>query len=205
MADKIDLIKDLKPLYQPPSKEPVIVTIPALDFLMLDGSGDPNTSPAYAEAVQSLYQMAYTLKFAIKKATGADFAVMPLEGLWWAEDMGTFQTRDKSAWSWRMMIAQPSLVTPDWFETAKKQALSKKDAASRIAQIRLESYDEGLCVQLMHIGPYDAEAPNIERIHAHALQQGFHLAGLHHEIYLSDPRRSAPEKMRTIIRQPIAR
>lgn len=205
MPEKIDLIKELKPLYQPPTKEPVIVTVPTLPVLMLDGSGDPNTSPDYAAAVQSLYQFAYTLKFAIKKATGSDFSVMPLEGLWWAEDMNTFVSGDKSAWSWRMMIAQAGLVTPQWVEDARKQALAKKDAAPRIADVRFESYAEGLCVQLMHIGPYADEGPNIQRMHAYALQNGYHLAGLHHEIYLSDPRRSAPEKMRTIIRQPIAK
>lgn len=205
MSEKIDLIKDLKPLYQPPTKEPVIVTVPALQFLMLDGHGDPNTSPDYAVTVQSLYQFAYTLKFAVKKDSGTDFVVMPLEGLWWSENMDVFLTREKSSWSWRMMIAQPPLVTPGWVETARKQVLAKKDAAARSAEVRFENYAEGLCVQLMHIGPYDAEGPNIQRMHAYALQQGYRLTGLHHEIYLSDPRRAAPEKMRTIIRQPIAK
>ena len=205
MPEKIDLTKVLKPLYQPSAKEPVIVTVPAIKFLMLDGSGDPNTSPLYADTVQSLYQFAYTLKFAVKKSDGTDFAVMPLEGLWWSENMADFVTREKSAWSWRMMIAQPGLVTPEWVETARKQALAKKDAAGRVAEVRMETYDEGQCVQLMHLGPYDAEAPNIQRMHAYALQQGYRLAGLHHEIYLSDPRRAAPEKMRTVLRQPIAR
>jgi hypothetical protein len=119
--------------------------------------------------------------------------------------MNTFLTGDKSAWSWRMMIAQPGLVTPQWVEEARKQALAKKDAAPRIADVRFESYAEGLAVQLMHVGPYAAEGPNIQRMHTYALQRGYHLAGLHHEIYLSDPRRSAPEKMRTIIRQPIVK
>jgi len=205
MPEKIDLLTNLKPLYQPSAKEPVIAFIPAMQFIMLDGHGDPNTSQEYAATLQSLYQFAYTIKFAIKKSTGADFAVMPLEGLWWSENMDDFVTRDKASWSWRMMIAQPGLVTSEWIETARTQVLAKKDAGPRAAEIHFETYEEGMCVQLMHIGPYDAEAPNIQRMHQYALAQGYRLAGLHHEIYLSDPRRAAPSKMRTVLRQPIAK
>ena len=205
MPAKIDLSKDLKNLYQPSAKEPTIVDVPALQFIALEGHGDPNTSQMYAETVQSLYQFAYTLKFAIKKSSGDDFQVMPLEGLWWSENMADFLTGEKGNWSWRMMIAQPSLVTSEWFEIARKQVLAKKDSAPRAAEVRLEPYTEGLSVQLMHIGPYAAEGPNILRMHTYALNQGYHLAGLHHEIYLGDPRRAAPEKLRTVIRQPIAK
>jgi hypothetical protein len=205
MPITVDLSKDLKPLYQPSAKEPTIVEVPPLTFIALDGSGDPNTSPLYVDTIQSLYQVAYTLKFTIKKSNGDDFRVMPLEGLWWAKDMDSFLNGNKNLWSWRMMIAMPSLVSPEWFELARKQILAKKDAAPRSAEVRMEPYAEGTSVQLMHIGPYSAEGPNIQLVHAYAISRGYRLAGLHHEIYLSDPRRSAPEKMRTIIRQPIAK
>jgi hypothetical protein len=205
MPEKIDLVNDLKLLYQPSTKEPGIVFVPAMQFIMLDGHGDPNISPEYATTLQSLYQFAYTIKFAIKKSTGADFAVMPLEGLWWSDNMDDFLTREKSSWSWRMMIAQPPLVTSEWIETARLQVLAKKDVGLRAAQIRFETYEEGMCVQLMHVGPYDDESPNIQRMHQFAFDHGYHLAGLHHEIYLSDPRRAAPSKLRSVLRQPIAK
>jgi len=130
---------------------------------------------------------------------------MPLEGLWWADDMDTFLTGDKSKWIWTMMIAQPAPVTPTWVEKVRAQLLAKKDASPTLAQVRFESYPEGTCVQMMHIGPYSAEGPNIQRIHEFAASQGYHRAGKHHEIYLGDPRRAAPEKLKTVIRQPIVR
>ena len=205
MPEKIDLTKEYKHLYQPSAKTPVILTVPALNFLSLEGNGDPNNSQLYQDTLQSLYQLSYTIKFALKKAGGIDFQVMPLEGLWWAEDMTDFLTREKSNWLWRMMIAQPPQVTAEWVEKGRLQALAKKDAAPRLREIQFQTYEEGLCVQILHIGPYSAEGPNIQRIHAYALEQGCHLTGLHHEIYLGDPRRTAPEKLKTVVRQPIAR
>ena len=205
MPKKIDLTKEYKHLYQPSAKTPVILTVPAFNFLSLEGNGDPNNSQLYQDTLQSLYQLSYTIKFALKKAAGIDFQVMPLEGLWWAEDMTDFLTREKSNWLWRMMIAQPPQVTAEWVEKGRLQALGKKDAAPRLREIQFQTYEEGLCVQILHIGPYSAEGPNIQRIHAYALEQGCHLTGLHHEIYLGDPRRTAPEKLKTVVRQPIAR
>lgn len=205
MPEKIEMLQDLKHLYRPSPKEPVLVEVPTLNFIALDGSGDPNNSPLYQDTLQSLYQLAFTVKFAIKKAAGQDFQVMPLEGLWWAEDMTDFLTRAKDNWIWTMMIAQPPVVTPEWIETARAQILAKKDPAPRISKVRFIPYAEGTAVQIMHIGPYSAEGPNVQRIHAYAQSQGYHLAGKHHEIYLGDPRRTAPEKLRTILRQPVAR
>jgi hypothetical protein len=205
MPEKIDLSKELKHLYAPSPKEPVIVDVPPLNFLALDGSGDPNNSPLYQETVQSLYSLSYGLKFAIKKAGGPEYQVMPLEGLWWAEDMSDFITRDKQNWIWTMLIAQPAPVTPEWLETVRAATLAKKDAAPRVAEVRWLTYTEGLSVQLMHLGPYSAEGPNIQRMHQFAFAQGYRLEGKHHEIYLGDPRRTAPEKLRTVLRQPITR
>jgi hypothetical protein len=206
MEKTMDLLKELKQLYQPSPKEPVIVDVPAFNFLMLDGQGDPNTSQLYQEVVSALYSLSYTIKFAIKKAQAVDFKVMPLEGLWWVEgkqnDQADFLKLEKDAWFWTMMILQPPLVTRDWVETARETAM-KKAASSQIGQIRFEPYHEGLSVQVMHLGPYSTEAPNIARMHEFALTQGYQLRGKHHEIYLGDPRRTAPEKLRTVLRQPV--
>lgn len=209
MTDPMDLSKEYKHLYKPSTKEPGIVEVPAFNFLMIDGHGNPNTSPEYVAALEALYSLAYTLKFAIKKSTGVDFKVMPLEGLWWVKggqnDQAEFVKQEKDSWFWTMMIHQPPVVTPEWVETARQQALAKKGAPIRIPEIRFENYHEGLSVQLMHIGPYSEEGPNIARIHAFALSQGYRLEGKHHEIYLGDPRRAAPEKLQTVVRQPITK
>lgn len=206
MEKTMDLLKELKPLYQPSPKEPVIVDVPAFSYLMLDGQGDPNTSLLYQEAVSALYSLSYTVKFAIKKAQGVDFKVMPLEGLWWVEgkqnDQADFLKLEKDTWFWTMMILQPPLVTRDWVETARQTAI-KKAASPQIGQIRFESYHEGPAVQLMHIGPYITEAPNIARMHEFAIARGYQLRGKHHEIYLNDPRRTDPEKLHTVLRQPV--
>lgn len=202
MPEKIDFKKELKHLYNPPKKEPVIVEIPSMNFLMIDGKGDPNTAQEYKDAVSSLYALAYGLKFAIKKSQGIDYGVLPLEGLWWAVDMQEFSVERKEDWLWTAMIMQPEYVTLELVEELRVEVKKKKDPPS-IDKIRLEAYAEGLCVQLMHIGPYADEAPNIERMHEYAIAQGYELAGKHHEIYLSDPNRTAPERLKTIIRQPI--
>lgn len=203
MAEKLDLTKQFKHLYLPSAKAPVIVDVPPMNFLMIDGRGDPNTTPAYSAAVEGLYSLAYTLKFAFKKAEGLDFAVPPLEGLWWAEDMTVFTTSTaRDAWQWTMMIALPEPVTGEWVERARSEAVKKKGLPV-LEHIRVETYHEGRAAQIMHIGPYAAEGPTISGLHAFIQAQGLHLHGKHHEIYLSDPRRTAPEKMRTVIRQPV--
>ena len=204
MSQKLDLTNTYKNLYAPSAKAPGMVHVPAFNFLMIDGHGDPNNNPVYAEVVEALYSLSYTLKFAIKKAEGIDYAVMPLEGLWWTPDMADFSVEDKSNWDWTMMIVQPELVTAEWVERARAEAIKKK-GLSALERIRFERYEEGPSAQIMHIGPYAAEAPTIARLHAFIEEQGRALGGKHHEIYLSDPRRAAPDKMKTVIRQPVKR
>jgi hypothetical protein len=200
---KVDFKKQLKHLYQPSPKEFGVVDVPPMQFLMIDGHGDPNTAQEYQDALEALYAVAYTLKFASKKALGMDTVVPPLEGLWWAEDMDVFTaSSDKSTWDWTMMIMQPEWVTQEMFEEAVAQVEKKKNPPA-LPRLRLETYDEGSAVQIMHIGPYAAEGPTIARMHAFIAENGYEPAGKHHEIYLSDPRRTAPEKMKTVLRQPI--
>src|ERR1035441_1778222 len=164
----------------------------------------PNTATDFSDAVGALYSIAYAAKFAIKRAPdGVDYGVLPLEGLFWALDMSAFTTEDKAAWDWTLMIMQPDLVTDEIFQEARAKA-AEKISSDLAARVCFERFAEGLAAQLMHIGPYAQEGPTIERLHAFIAQQGYERAGKHHEIYLSDPRRCAPEKMRTIVRQPIS-
>ena len=200
---KLDFKRELKHLYQPSAKKFQVVDVPPMNFLMIDGHGDPNTAQAYQDAVEALYGVAYKLKFMSKKEEGKDYIVPPLEGLWWAGDVETFTTqRDKSAWDWTMMILQPEWITHAMVEEAVKQ-VEKAKALPALPKLRLGTYHEGLAVQIMHIGSYDDEGPTIASMHAFALENGYELAGKHHEIYLSDPRRVAPQKLKTVLRQPI--
>ena len=199
---KIDHKKELKHLYGPSAKKVSVVDVPPMSFLMIDGQGDPNTSQAYQEAVSALYSVSYTLKFMIKKGEMAiDYKVMPLEGLWWTEDMSQFTMDDKGAWKWTAMIMQPDLVTAEMVEGAKDRAQKKKGLAA-ISLIRFEALHEGRAAQIMHVGPYAEEPPTIEKLHEFIAAQGGTPSGKHHEIYLSDPNRTAPEKLKTVIRQP---
>lgn len=170
-----------------------VVEVPSMHFLMLDGQGDPNTSPAYEAALGELYPLAYALKFRSKLELGRDYVVPPLEGLWWAEDMESFTAaRDKSRWHWRLM-----LMTPPWITSAHVETTGG---------VRWEQFDEGLCVQTLHVGPYDTEGPVLEQLHHEVIPaRGLEMTGRHHEIYLGDPRRAAPERLRTILRQPVRR
>lgn len=199
---KIDHKKVFKHLYTATAR-PALVDVPALTYLMIDGHGDPNTAPEYAEAVQVLYAVAYAAKFAVRGAGGPDLAVMPLEGLWWAPDMSVFGTGDKGAWDWTMMIMQPDPVTPEVIGQARAAASSKAPAAA-LARLRVAGLAEGRAAQVLHVGPYAAEGPTIERLHAFIAEQGLRRSGRHHEIYLGDPRRTAPERLRTVIRQPVS-
>jgi hypothetical protein len=200
---KIDYKKELKHLYQPSAKKFQVVDVPPMNFLMIDGHGDPNTAQEYQDAVEALYGVAYKLKFISKKESGKDYVVPPLEGLWWAGDMETFTAqRDKSAWDWTMMIMQPEWITPAMVEEAVAQ-VEKAKGLPALSRLRLETYLEGLAVQIMHIGSYNDEGPTIARMHTFAAENGYTLAGKHHEIYLSDPRRVAPEKLKTVLRQPV--
>ena len=171
-------------------------------FLMVDGHGDPNTSAQYRDAVSALFSVSYTARFALKRAGVLDYGVMPLEGLWWVPDMATFSTEDKSAWDWTMMIMQPDEVTEAVFAQAKSGAAAKRSLPA-LDGLRLERFAEGLSAQVLHVGPYSAEGPTLRALHEFIAEQGRELAGKHHEIYLGDPARSAPENLKTIIRQPM--
>jgi len=181
-----------------------IVEVPPLPYLMIDGRGDPNTSPAYRGAIETLYPVAFALKFFSKRELGRDDKVLPLEGLWWADDPAVFtERRDKSRWSWTLMILVPEWITADHVTTARNAATGK---APRIDELRFQTYDEALSVQTLHVGPYDAEGPVLERMHKEFIPaHGLRMTGKHHEIYLGDPRRAAPERLRTILRQPVER
>jgi hypothetical protein len=201
MTTASDLEQELKQLYRA-RQTPELVEVPELSFLMIDGHGDPNISDRYRDAVQALYGVSYTLKFALKRAGGPDYRVAPLEGLWWVEDMARFTTEDKSAWDWTAMIRQPLEVTPELVaEVAAEVAEKKQLPATR--ELRLERFAEGRAAQVLHLGPYADEGPTIERLHAFIEERGCARRGKHHEIYLSDPRRTAPERLKTIIRQPV--
>ncbi len=204
VATKVDFKRELRDLYAP-GGEPQLVDVPELAFLMVDGRGDPNTSTEFREAIQALYAVSYAAKFAIKRSPGGmDYAVMPLEGLWWMPDMSKFRIADKSSWNWTAMIMQPTPVTSEIVVEACAAAAKKKASSPAIAKVRLEHFAEGHAAQVMHTGPYAAEGPTIERLHAFIAGLGYARTGKHHEIYLSDPSRSAPEKLRTVIRQPVA-
>jgi len=197
----IDLKKQYKALYTAKVDAPARVEVPPLPYLMIDGAGDPNTAPAFAEAMQVLYSLAYTMKFEMKKRE-IDYPVMSPEGLWWAEDMADFANTPKAEWLWTLMMLQPEVVTPELLAWAADEVERKKGLAA-VRKARLETYDEGLSAQVLFIGPYSEEGPAIAGLHAFIAAQGCALSGKHHEIYLSDTRRVPPEKWRTIIRQPM--
>jgi len=199
---KVDHKKNKKHLYNPSAKEVSVVDVPPMHFLMIDGAGDPNISLDYQHAVEALFSLSYALKFRVKKSNGVDYAVMPLEGLWWTDDPGQFSMSDKGVWKWTAMIMQPEYVTPELFVGALVEVKKKKDLTA-LDKVRFESYQEGLSVQIMHLGPYAAEKPTVARLYSFIKDNGYRLNGRHHEIYLSDPRKSAPEKLKTVLRQPI--
>jgi hypothetical protein len=202
----LDLRRQFKHLYQPSAKQFAIVDVPPLNFLMIDGTGNPNTSQDYRDALEALYGLSYTLKFGVKLGKYGqkkyDYPVMALEGLWWMDDMRDFSIARKDEWKWTMMIMQPDVLTPDQVELARTDLIKKKNPVSA-AKIRFESYYEGLSAQIMYFGPYADEGSTIQRLHDFILESGHQLRGKHHEIYMSDPRRTAPEKLKTVIRQPM--
>ncbi|MDD2926606.1 GyrI-like domain-containing protein [Rhodoferax sp.] len=200
--NKIDLKKDWKHLYQPSAREVTQVEVPPLKYLMVDGEGDPNTSPEYAQAVEALFAVSYTAKFMLKKGPQAlDYAVMPLEGLWWADDMSVFAGNDKARWQWTMMILQPAFVADDTINAAMAEVRRKKKLPG-VDRLRLENFSEGRCAQILHLGPFSEEGPTIARLHAF-IDARSGRRGKHHEIYLSDIRRANPQKWKTIIRHPM--
>ena len=202
--EKIDYKKELKHLYRPPAKKVETVIVPKMNFLMIDGEGDPNTSQAFQDAINVLYPLSYTLKFMVKRGEiGIDYGVLPLEGLWWADDMSSFSIEDKDGWKWTLMIMQPELITKVMVQEAIDQVRAKKNPVS-LPLARFESFEEGKAAQIMHIGPFSEEGPTVEKVHSFIEENGRQKTGKHHEIYLSDIRRAAPEKWKTIIRQPMS-
>jgi hypothetical protein len=202
---KLDLRKTLKPLYNPPADEFTLVEVPPIQYLMLDGAGSPDDA-AFASSLGALFAVGYALKFAAKKAQGIDYAVMPPEGLWWVGDNPAFTAdADRNTWSWTLMIAQPDFITAEQVGTVIEQVKTKKKLP-RAGDIRLQTYHEGLCLQKLHRGPYADEPPVLHRLHrAFIPQNGYLENGKHHEIYLNDPNRTAPDKLKTILRQPVRR
>jgi DNA-binding PadR family transcriptional regulator len=202
--DKIDFKKELKELYAPKNKDWEFVDVPTMNFLKIDGAGNPNTSPAYKEAVEALFSVSYTIKFMSKRQLDKDYGVAPLEGLWYADDMSVFETRDKDAFKWTMMIMQPEWITEEMVSQAVATVKEKKNPPA-LPKLRFEPFAEGKSLQLMHIGSYDDETPKLMYLHHEYMpQNNLKFNGNHHEIYIGDPRKSAPEKLKTILRQPVA-
>ena len=210
----LDLKKQFKYLYQPSAKKIETVQVPNLQFAMIDGAIEkgqaPGTSPLFAESTQALYGLSYTLKFMLKKrkTNAIDYPVMALEGLWWVED-GFFDITVKDNWFYTLMIMQPEVITKELFEEAREQVRKKKGDSPLLSKVKLEYFEEGLCVQTMHIGPYATEPATIERMKEfmkeNGLQNNVGPNGKHHEIYMSDPRKAAPEKMKTVLRHPVVK
>ena len=201
--DKLDLKKQLKALYKASAGKPAVVDVPPLNCLMIDGRGDPNTSPAFQDAIQALYGTSYTMKFASKKAGGPDWTVMGLEGLWWSDDPTDFREGRKDRWQWTLLIVQPDLVDAETVARTAAELREKKGLAA-FGLLRLERFEEGRCAQLLHVGPYSEEVASFDRLHAFMEAEGLRLRDKHHEIYLSDARRVPPERLRTILRVPVA-
>ncbi len=202
--EKRDYLKQMKELYGPSAKSVDVVDVPEMNFLMVDGEGDPNRAKSFGEAIEALYPVAYTLKFMAKKGPPAiDYGVMPLEALWWADDMSAFATGTKDAWKWTVMIMQPDCITPGMVAEAIQEVGRRKKPVA-LPLVRFESFKEGRAAQILHVGPFSEEGPTIEKVHAVIEQAGCKRSGKHHEIYLSDLRRAAPEKWKTIVRQPMA-
>jgi len=209
---KLDLRKELKYLYSPSAKKIEIVEVPHFQFAMLDGQIEPgqgpSTSTSFQEAMMALYGISYTLKFnaKLRKENSVDYPVMALEGLWWIEG-GEFDINKKDNWLYTVMMLQPDFITPEMFEQAREQVRKKRGDSAALTKMRFKPFEEGLCVQVMHIGPYADEPATVERMKSFARENGYRdlvgLGGKHHEIYLGDPRRADPAKLKTVLRHPI--
>jgi hypothetical protein len=206
---KLDLRKELKPFYSPSAKKVEVVEVPRFQFAMIDGlielGQGPGSSPAFQETMQALYGISYTLKFMLKlrKENPIDYPVMALEGLWWIEG-GEFVFGQKDNWAYTVMILQPDLITQELFNEGLLQLRKKRGDQPGIARLRLEAFHEGPCIQIMHIGPYDAEPATIEKMDAYAHEHNYVLHGKHHEIYMGNPLLAKPENLKTILRHPIS-
>jgi hypothetical protein len=199
---EVDYKREFSELYR--QDETVsLVDVPPFDYLMIDGRGDPNTSPEFAAAIETLYPFCYAIRSRVMESEDLKFVVMPLEGLWWAEDMEAFDAGEKADWEWTLMIVQPDVVTDDIVDRAREDVRENKDLPA-LSTVRYETFDEGLAAQTLHVGPFSEEGPTVERVHEFIDENGYARRGAHHEIYLSDMRRTDPERLRTIVRQPIA-
>ena len=202
--EKYDVKRARRDLYAPSATDFAFVDVPPMQYLAVDGQGDPNRAPAYAEAVEALFGVAYALKFAGRSTLGRDVVVAPLEGLWWADDPGAFTTNDRDAWNWTLLVNQPDWVDDDAVAASVDAVRAKRGATPSLGALRLRRLDEGRAVQILHVGSYADEAPTLARLHDEWMpQHGVAFNGPHHEIYLSDARRTAPEKLRTVLRQPV--
>lgn len=202
--EKTDFKKQLKHLYGATARKVEIIEVPPMNFLMVDGEGDPNTAKLFSDAIEAIYPICYTLKFMVKKGEmGIDYGVLPLEALWWSDDMSAFTTGNKDAWKWTLMIMQPDFITKQMVSEAISEVKRKKTLVS-LPLVRFETFREGKAAQTLHIGPFSEEGPTIEKVHRFIEERGRHRVGKHHEIYLSDIRRAAPEKWKTIVRQPMS-
>lgn len=200
--EKIDFRKTMPELYQPPADRFVSVDVPVMQFVKIDGEGNPNKAPAHKQAIEWLYSVSYAMKFAAKAFKCRDYVVPPLEGLWWADTPADFVERRKDRWRWTMMIMAPDFIDQPLFEAAVGK--SRKKLGAPPESLRLEPLDEGRALQILHVGSYDNEGPTLAKLHDEVMpSQGLTFAGLHHEIYLSDARKTEPAKLRTILRQPV--
>ncbi len=203
MVRKFDYKKVFKEFYSQPAKKVSILKMPKLKYLMINGYGNPNASREYKEAIEVLFSLSYNIKFIIKNSDlKIDYGVMPLESLWWTDNINDFSIDNKSMWKWCSMIMQPDIVTEDYIEKALYE-VEKKKKLSSISKVECKDYDEGLVAQTMHVGPYTNEGPTVEKLYNYIKECGYVLSGLHHEIYLNNPRRCLPNNIKTIIRQPI--
>jgi hypothetical protein len=201
---KTDLKKEYKDLFSARLDKVEVLEVPALNYLKIDGKGDPNQGESFQLSTEALYGLSYALRSMLKKGPDAvEYTVPPMEGLWWTENGARFSPDDKDAWHWTLMIMQPDMVTSDMVEEARAQVSKKKKTLTTVQDVRFELYEEGTAAQTMHAGPYDDEAETISSLNRYIALNGYHPNGKHHEIYLNDPRRSAPDKLRTILRQPV--
>ena len=202
MKKKLDYKIEMKSLFQPPVGRFVEVEVPEMRFVMVDGAGNPNTTAAYREGLEWLYSVSYAMKFASKEKQGLDYVVPPLEGLWWADNPADFVLRNKDAWNWTMMIMVPDFVTQEMFATATEKTAQKLGASHK--SFRLAALREGRCLQTMHVGSYDEEGPTLALLHEEIMPNSkLTFNGPHHEIYIGDPRKVAPERLKTVLRQPV--
>ncbi len=205
MIDKLDLKKKFKYLYKASDKTPAIVKVPKQKVISIEGKGNPNTSLEFKNAVEALFPVAFKIKFTSKKELNKDYTVMPLEGLWWTKNMKDFSIENKDIWLWEVFIVQPDFITEDMFKSSIEEVNKKKDLPS-IGKLRFKTLDENISAQILHVGSYNDESETIKKLHDFISEKGHSFNGLiqkHHEIYLSDMRKTAPEKLKTILRQPI--